>query len=59
MAHTQALDDASAATLLTPEQQELLDQYIQHLDAVLENITESDKRQVEIETLHLKRILRS
>ena len=58
MADTQNQDEASADTILTPEQEDLLDQYLQHLDQVLENIQESDKVQVEIETLHLKRILR-
>lgn len=59
MAGTQNQGEASADTLLTPEQEALLDQYVQHLDEVLENIRESDKMQVEIEMLHLKRILQS
>jgi hypothetical protein len=59
MADTQNQVASSANTLLTPEQEAILDRYLQHLDQVLEDIKESDKIQVEIETLHLKRILKS
>jgi hypothetical protein len=57
MADTQNQHETSADNILTREQEEILDRYLQHLDHVLENIRESDKIQVEIETLHLKRIL--
>jgi hypothetical protein len=57
MADTPNQDEASPSNILTPEQEAILDRYLQHLDEVLENIRESDKIQVEIETLHLKRIL--
>lgn len=43
--------------VLTPEQDVILDLYIQKLDDFYENLKESEKIQVEIETLHLKRIL--
>ena len=45
------------ANLLTAEQEELLDKYLQNLDSLFENMKTSEKIQVEIETLHLKRIL--
>lgn len=45
--------------LLTAEQEEILDKYLQNLDNVFENMKASERVQVEIETLHLKRILRS
>ena len=45
--------------LLTAEQEEILDKYLQNLDGVFENMKASERVQVEIETLHLKRILRS
>jgi hypothetical protein len=57
MADTPNQDEASPSNILTPEQEAILDRYLQHLDEVLENSRESDKIQVEIETLHLKRIL--
>ncbi len=44
-------------SLLTPEQEAILDLYINNLDNIFEEIKESEKTQVEIETLHLKRIL--
>lgn len=44
-------------SVLTPEQDAILDMYIQKLDAFFENLKESEKLQVEIETLHLKRIV--
>jgi hypothetical protein len=43
--------------VLTPEQAVLLEMYLQNLDNFFENIKASEKVQVEIETLHLKRIL--
>jgi hypothetical protein len=43
--------------VLTVEQDVILDLYIQKLDAFFENLKESEKIQVEIETLHLKRIV--
>ncbi len=43
--------------VLTVEQDVILDMYIQKLDAFFENLKESEKIQVEIETLHLKRIV--
>lgn len=44
-------------SVLTSEQDAILDIYIQHLDNFFEEVKESEKTQVEIETLHLKRIL--
>ena len=44
-------------SVLSPEQDAILDLYIQKLDAYYEHLKESEKIQVEIETLHLKRIL--
>ena len=43
--------------VLTPEQEALLDLYIQKLDQFFEDVKTSEKIQVEIETLHLKRLL--
>jgi hypothetical protein len=43
--------------ILTAEQEEILDLYLTNLDTIFEEIKESEKMQVEIETLHLKRIL--
>ncbi|MCC9166981.1 hypothetical protein [Pontibacter harenae] len=43
--------------ILTPDQDELLDLYIKNLDNFFEEIKESEKVEVEIETLHLKRML--
>ncbi|GEO07183.1 hypothetical protein AAE02nite_48470 [Adhaeribacter aerolatus] len=51
-------DKANSATrILTPEQDALLDLYIKKLDDYFENVKASEKMQVEIETLHLKKIL--
>lgn len=50
-------NDAILKSILTKEQDALLDLYITNLDKFFESIKESDKVQVEIETLHLKRIL--
>jgi len=44
-------------SVLTSEQDAILDLYIKNLDNVFEAVKESEKIQVEIETLHLKRIL--
>lgn len=43
--------------ILSPEQDALLDMYINSLDTYFEEIKNSEKVQVEVETLHLKRIL--
>ncbi|MDQ3535393.1 MAG: hypothetical protein M3421_07170 [Bacteroidota bacterium] len=45
------------SSLLSQEQEALLDLYINSLDNFMEAIRESEKLQVKIETLHLKRIL--
>jgi len=54
-------DKATAETelgaVLTQEQDALLDQYLHNLDAFFENQKNAQKIQVEIETLHLKKIL--
>jgi hypothetical protein len=44
-------------SILTTEQEAILDLYIQSLDNYFEQIKQSEKTQVEIETMHLKRIL--
>jgi hypothetical protein len=44
-------------SVLTSEQDAVLDLYIKNLDNFFEQIKESEKVQVEIETLHLKKIL--
>jgi hypothetical protein len=43
--------------ILTAEQEEILDLYLTNLDTIFEEIKESEKMQVDIETLHLKRLL--
>lgn len=43
--------------ILTAEQEEILDMYLTNLDTIFEEIKESEKTQVAIETLHLKRLL--
>lgn len=43
--------------ILTQEQDAVLDLYIQHLDNIFEELKLSEKLQVEIETLHLKKML--
>ncbi|WP_181884998.1 hypothetical protein [Pontibacter diazotrophicus] len=43
--------------VLTAEQDDLLDLYIQNLDGYYEELRASDAIQVEIETQHLKKIL--
>ena len=49
--------DMSRQRILTPEQDALLDLYIKKLDDYFEDVKASEKIQVEIETLHLKKIL--
>ena len=44
-------------SILTPEQEAILDMYLERLDTYFEELKESEKIQVEIETEHLKRIL--
>lgn len=44
-------------SILTKEQDALLDMYLKNLDDIFEGIKATEKVQVEIETLHLKRIL--
>jgi hypothetical protein len=44
-------------SILSAEQEAILDLYIENLDNFFEEIKQSEKTQVEIETLHLKRIL--
>lgn len=48
---------SSPVTILTQEQDEVLDLYLKRLDEYLENQKDAEKVEVEIETLHLKRIL--
>ena len=43
--------------ILSAEQEEILDLYLKNLDEFLDSAKESEKAQVEIETLHLKKIL--
>jgi hypothetical protein len=43
--------------ILSPEQDALLDLYIKKLDEYFEEVKASEKVQVEIETLHLKRMI--
>ncbi|PRY11302.1 hypothetical protein CLV24_11197 [Pontibacter ummariensis] len=43
--------------ILSQEQEALLDLYIQKLDDYFEGLKASEKVQVEVETLHLKKIL--
>ena len=43
--------------VLTEEQEEVLDLYINNLDNIFEEMKQAEKTQVEIETTHLKRIL--
>lgn len=47
----------TSKSLLDQEQEMILDLYIQHLDNFYEGLKASEKIQVEIETLHLKKIL--
>jgi hypothetical protein len=43
--------------ILTQDQDALLDLYLQNLDNFFENQKNAEKLQVEIETMHLKKIL--
>ncbi len=49
--------DSSFKNILTQEQEALLDLYLQNLDNFFQNQKDAAKIQVEIETLHLKKIL--
>jgi hypothetical protein len=44
-------------SILSHDQEAVLDLYIRHLDNIFEEMKLSEKLQVEIETQHLKRIL--
>ncbi len=57
MADVEPKEEIPQPRILTPEQDVLLNMYLKNLDNFFENIKESEKIQVEIETLHLKRIL--
>lgn len=46
-----------ANSILTEEQDALLDLYLHRLDEHFEYLKKAEKAEVEIETLHLKRIL--
>jgi hypothetical protein len=54
---TKHTTNASQKHILTQEQDALLDLYIKHIDDYFVGLKDSEKLQVEIETLHLKRIL--
>lgn len=43
--------------LLTEEQEDVLDLYLNRLDNYLERMKDAEKTQVTIETLHLKKLL--
>lgn len=47
----------ASPSILTTEQDAILDMYLDRLDDYFKNIKEREKMQVEIETLHLKRLL--
>ncbi|GGK79329.1 hypothetical protein ACD591_08530 [Rufibacter glacialis] len=49
--------EKSLEGVLTQEQDSLLDLYLNNLDNFFENQKNAEKIQVEIETLHLKKIL--
>jgi len=57
MAEAAGKIEANQKRILSPEQDALLDMYINSLDTYFEEIRNSEKVQVEVETLHLKRIL--
>ena len=44
-------------SVLSAEQEAILELYLENLDNFFEEVKQSEKTQVEIETLHLKRIL--
>lgn len=47
----------SQHSILTAEQDAILDMYLDRLDDYFKNIKEREEMEVEIETLHLKRLL--
>jgi len=49
--------DKKQNSVLTSEQDAVLNLYLKNLDNFFEAVRETEKIQVEIETLHLKRIL--
>ncbi|MBC3538842.1 hypothetical protein ACFSC6_20550 [Rufibacter sediminis] len=51
------LHKTALESVLTQEQDALLDLYLNNLDNFFENQKNAEKIQVEIETLHLKKIL--
>jgi hypothetical protein len=55
MASTESKNETTG--FLTAEQEAILDKYLLQLEKYFENIKETERIQVEIETLHLKRIL--
>ncbi|WP_192821025.1 hypothetical protein [Rufibacter sp. LB8] len=57
MIQTSGQPVAKPILTLTKDQEALLDLYLQNLDSFLENLKDAEKIQVEIETLHLKKIL--
>ncbi|WP_114783796.1 hypothetical protein [Botryobacter ruber] len=57
MAESSHDKNTSQQRILSSEQEALLDLYIQKLDQFFEDVKTSEKIQVEIETLHLKRLL--
>jgi len=59
MANGEEKKEASPPGVLSPEQDAILDMYLKSLDIFWEEIKNSEKLQVEIETQHLKRILSS
>ncbi|MHC2993335.1 hypothetical protein OB13_17770 [Pontibacter sp. HJ8] len=50
-------EDTTQPSILTQEQDAVLDLYITHIDGIFEEMQLAEKLQVEIETMHLKRIL--
>ena len=44
-------------SILTQEQESILDLYVKRLDEIYDELKAADKVQVEIETRHLKKIL--
>ena len=50
-------ENRSGNEILTKEQEDLLDLYLDKLDYLFEQMKAAEKVQVEIETLHLKKIL--
>lgn len=50
-------EESPLQSILTQEQDAVLDLYIAHIDGIFEEMKLAEKLQVEIETMHLKRIL--